>query len=186
MTPQQAENLKAAAPAAKQAAAKLNLPSSFSLLALAQWVFESQWGLHQSGFNFLGLKASPSTPADQRQLLHTQEHFTPQELQNFLAGDPNRTAQLHPGSTPDSNGRALYDVQDWFLTFPSLEACFEKHATLLSTGAPYKPAFAQFQQSHDIFQLAEGIAQHYSTTPTYGTQLVGMMRSDVLTQALNT
>jgi flagellum-specific peptidoglycan hydrolase FlgJ len=58
-----------------------------------------------------------------------------------------------------------------FAAFESLQACFEKHARLLTQGAPYAQAWAQYQQNHDVAALIDGIAPHYATDPHYAAKL---------------
>jgi flagellum-specific peptidoglycan hydrolase FlgJ len=123
-------------------------------LTMAQWALESGWGAHMPGCNCFGIKSYPGCLAVQS--LVTTE---------YVDGKPEEIAQK-------------------FAVFETLEACFEKHAELLKTGARYAPAWAAFEKSRDPETLARSIALHYATDPLYGAKLVALMRSARIQQAL--
>ena len=131
-------------------------------LTVAQWAIESAWGAAVFENNPFGIKAYPGCAG--RQLLRTQEYFTDLEVGGFLARGQGRTAVIH-GQRASS--RNLYDVRDFFATFPTLADAFSFHGRLLQQG-PYRAAWDRYQKDHDLAAYIHGIAAHYSTTASYG------------------
>jgi flagellum-specific peptidoglycan hydrolase FlgJ len=131
-------------------------------LTVAQWAIESAWGSAVFDNNPFGIKAYPGCAGSQ--LLRTQEWFTDLEVRGFLARGQGRTAEIHG---PRGGSRNLYDVRDFFATFPSLAAAFAYHGRLLQQG-PYLAAWQRYQKDHDLAVYIHGIAVHYSTTASYG------------------
>jgi flagellar protein FlgJ len=58
-----------------------------------------------------------------------------------------------------------------FAAFDSLQACFEKHARLITCGAPYARAWANFAASKDLVSLINEVAPVYATDPGYADKL---------------
>jgi flagellar protein FlgJ len=58
-----------------------------------------------------------------------------------------------------------------FAAFDSLQACFEKHARLITCGAPYACAWAHYCASKDLVTLVDEIARVYATDPGYAEKL---------------
>ena len=106
-------------------------------LTVAQWALESGWGTHQPGNNCFGIKAY-------------QGCFGIQSL-----------------STCEVVNGVRVSVKQDFAVFPSLDACFEKHADLLTTGRPYIRTWLQYLKSSDLNSLIREIAPIYSTAPNY-------------------
>lgn len=93
-------------------------------VAFAQCALESNWLKSAPGWNCFGIKHYPG--AFGRQLLQTWERFTPGHMQAFLASNDGR--EIISSNPP------LYQVRDWFATFPDLESCFVKRAQRWSNG----------------------------------------------------
>ena len=67
-------------------------------------------------------------------------------------------------------GVRLSVMQD-FATFPSLEACFEKHARLFTEGRAYSGAWTEYLESHNLDRLITQGAVVYATDPDYAKLL---------------
>lgn len=59
-----------------------------------------------------------------------------------------------------------------FAIFPSLEACFHKHADLLTRGKPYASAWTRYLKTKDRQTLIRQIAPVYATDPDYSKILL--------------
>jgi flagellar protein FlgJ len=59
-----------------------------------------------------------------------------------------------------------------FAAFDSLQACFEKHARLITCGARNARAWANFAASKDLVSLINEVAPVYTTDPGYARKLV--------------
>ena len=122
----------ALAAAASQALACEAATGLPAALSIAQWALESGWGKYAPGNNCFGIKFYQGAAGSQ--WLATHEYVQGKsEAQNLL-----------------------------FATFPTLEACFEKHAELITTAAPYRAAWANYLGSKDLESLVRGIAPHYA------------------------
>jgi flagellum-specific peptidoglycan hydrolase FlgJ len=117
-------------------------------ITLAQAILETGWGQSQPGNNCFGIKAYKGCCGIQ--LLDTWEVINDKRVNQKSA----------------------------FATFPTLAACFTKHALLLATGAQYQEAFRRFKAlpNHSIQDLACDIAKHYATDPDYCEKLIKIMR----------
>ena len=123
-------------------------------LTIAQWAVESGWGAHQPGNNCFGIKAYSGCYGIQ--LLKTSE---------FING-------------------SLQMMQREFATFPTLTACFEKHAELICKGMPYRRAWQEFETSKSITALVQSIAPIYATAPNYAETLLGVISMPAIVEAL--
>jgi flagellum-specific peptidoglycan hydrolase FlgJ len=151
-------------------------------LLLAQWALETSWGDHSPGNNCVGLKIYPGCYG--RQLLTTHEWFTGQELAYFLSNEPGRTAtQDASNTTTTERGRMRYIVKDWFATFPTLAACFERRAQLFNMGK-YKIFAEAFKKDRDLVKLIISIAPIYATDPQYGPTLLKIIGQQNVEMAL--
>lgn len=151
-------------------------------LLLAQWALESSWGDHAPGNNCFGLKSYPGCYG--RQLLHTSEWFTGAGVAYFLASDPGRMAEIDPKSTViTSEGRQKYKVTDYFATFPTLAACFERRAQLFRLGS-YKVFADEYDKDNNLVKLVKGIATVYATDPHYGETLLKIIGQGNVQMAL--
>ncbi len=139
---------------AQISALKETTPSSISCeqttklpaeLTLAQWALESDWGQHQPGNNCFGIKAYNGCAGIQA-------------LETFEV----------------VNGVRLSVVRD-FATFPSIEACFHKHADLLTSGKSYAKAWTQYLKTKDLQTFIRQIAPVYATDPDYSKILLQLV-----------
>ncbi|MDR3741068.1 MAG: glucosaminidase domain-containing protein [Terracidiphilus sp.] len=62
-----------------------------------------------------------------------------------------------------------------FAAFDNLQACFEKHARLITCGAPYAHAWATYTASKDVISLINEVAPVYATDPDYANRLRAVM-----------
>lgn len=150
-------------------ACEVAAPACPAELLFSQCAIESGWLAHSPGNNCFGLKAHPGI-GNGRQLLHTTEWFTPEQVQEFLRGDASRTAipQAQHGIV---RGRTLYIVQDWFATFASLADCFLERAKMFSK-PPYAVAAQQYEQNRDFPALVRSIAHFYATAEDYAAEVL--------------
>jgi flagellum-specific peptidoglycan hydrolase FlgJ len=123
-------------------------------LTVAQWAVESGWGVHEPGNNCFGIKAYAGCYGVQ--LLKTSE---------FIHGIEKT-------------------VQQEFATFPTLTACFEKHAKLICEGTPYRKAWQEYEASRSITSLVKGIAPVYATAPDYAEALLCVLAMPPVIEAL--
>lgn len=148
----QLARLKTVVPAAQAAFHKWNVPAS---VTLAQWITESSWGTSQLAVkakNFFGVKASHLNAPE------TYEQFPTWEY--------------------ESGKRVL--VEALFEKYATEEDSFEAHASLLATCARYRMAMASAE--HPL-AFAVGLQRAgYSTSPTYASSLITLMRDYNLTQ----
>lgn len=124
-------------------------------LTLAQWVVESGWGAHAPGNNCFGIKAYPGC-------------YGVQSLQ---------TSEVIGGVTKSFNLE--------FAIFPTLGACFAKHAELISEAAPYRRVWQQYAASKSVEALVEGIAPIYATAPNYAKTLLGVISMPQVASAIS-
>jgi flagellum-specific peptidoglycan hydrolase FlgJ len=123
-------------------------------LTVAQWALESNWGTHQPGNNCFGIKAYEGC-------------YGVQLLQS--------TEVINGVRTP---------VIEKFATFPTLDACFAKHANLFTTGKPYAQAWAAYRLSHDLHTFICEIAHVYATDPNYANILLQILAMPEVKMAL--
>jgi flagellar protein FlgJ len=118
-----------------------------ALLTIAQWALESGWGKYAPGNNCFGIKVYSGAYG----LQHLATH-------EYVAGK-SEEANLS------------------FATFPTLEACFEKHAQLITGGNPYRVAWAHYTLGKNVEQLVRDIAPHYAPgNPKYIDSVLAVMR----------
>lgn len=111
-------------------------------LLIAQWALESKWGQQPAGqANFFGIKK-----ADRHEKCCT---VTTREV---VEGRP-----------------VVADLE--FADYDSLEDSCGDYAWLITHGAPYREAWAQYQLDRNVHNLLSGIAHIYATDSQYG-QLV--------------
>lgn len=122
-------------------------------LSVAQWALETGWGAHQPGNNCFGIKVYPGCFAIQ--LLNTVEYV----------------------------GGVRTLVKEPFATFPSLDACFEKHADVLTKGS-YAGALRTYRRSHDLSLLIRQVSSIYATDPQYAASLLAILAMPDVKQAL--
>jgi flagellum-specific peptidoglycan hydrolase FlgJ len=111
-------------------------------LTVAQWALESKWGSRQPGNNCFGIKAYPGC-------------FGVQLLQTFEVVNGVRVPLV-----------------ERFATFPSLAACFVKHASLFTSGKPYAQAWAQYREARNLEVFIRQVGAIYATDPHYAEILL--------------
>ena len=175
------KNLPLIAQAAVACEAATGLPGS---VVAAQCILESGWLEHAPENNCFGIKNYLGSHG--RQLLKTDEWFTPAELAYFLKLGDGRTAVLHsPGQqrwTP-TGLRTHYIVQDWFATFATLADCFTKHAQIF-TLPRYASFSAAYRINHDVVAFVNAIAPIYASAPNYAAEILHILSQPDVAAAL--
>jgi flagellum-specific peptidoglycan hydrolase FlgJ len=112
-------------------------------LLIAQWAIESKWGEKPVGHaNYFGVK---------RAARHTQWcTVTTREV---------------------VNGHSVIENLE-FADYDSLADSCRDYAWLITNGAPYRAAWDQYQQDHDLLSLITVVSHVYATDPEYA-RLVG-------------
>ncbi len=123
-------------------------------LTLAQWALESKWGLHQPGNNCFGIKA----------------------YSGCFGVQPLETVEIVAGVRVSM-------IQN-FAAFPSLEACFDKHANLLAGGKLYLSPWTQYLKTKDLDSLIRQVASIYATDPNYSKILLQIIAMPEVQAAL--
>lgn len=169
------------AAAAVVAEAATGLPA---ILSAAQCAVESGWLDHVPENNAFGVKWHKSQDPQQRQLVTTLEWFTAPQLQAWLA-DPEYAGRELLGETGNTrkDGRKEYRVKDWFMRYKSLADSFTAHAKLITTGNPYRKAWAAYQSHRSPERLAREIG-NYATSPAYTETVLQVMKMRVLIAAI--
>ena len=117
-------------------------------LSVAQWAQESGWGSRVIGNNCFGIK--PYVGCAGIVFFNTWEK-------------------------KDANGNHIPERLA-FASFPTLSACFVKHAQLITQGLPYQKAWVSWNNAKGTpAQLAQAIAPIYANDPDYAKQLVAIM-----------
>ena len=101
-------------------------------LTVAQWALESGWGKYAPGNNCFGIKSFSGCYGVQKLATH-----------EYVAGKPE-------------------EQNLFFATFRTLEDCFEKHASLITSGYRYAPAFTRYKLSQNVEQFVRDIAPIYA------------------------
>ena len=124
-------------------------------LMIAQWALESQWGAKPVGHaNYFGIKK-----ADR----HTQ----------------CCTVTTHECVT----GKSVVENLE-FADYGSLADSCADYAWLITNGAPYRVAWEQFQQGHDLGALITSVARAYATDPSYAHLTQAIAAQANVTQAI--
>jgi flagellar protein FlgJ len=123
-------------------------------LTVAQWALETGWGVHQPANNCFGIKAYSGCYGVQT--LSTVE-------------------VIHGVSS---------NVEKAFATFPSLNACFQKHSEIITRELSYRKAWQQYLASRDWRTLVRQIAPIYATGPTYAERLLEIVNMNEVKSAL--
>lgn len=146
---------------AKETERKTGIDARF---ILAQAALESGWGASAPGYLFFGIKASPNTPRNKRQLVRTREvHAT-----------ANKKFPEILSIKKMKSGKYEYIVRDWFRKYDSPEESFSDHARLLIGNERYAKALSEKQ---DPYRFAEAITKAgYATHPYYATTLKNVIR----------
>jgi flagellum-specific peptidoglycan hydrolase FlgJ len=151
---QQLERLRTVVSAAQASARTFGVPAS---VTLAQWIFESSWGISHLSLvadNCFGIKASQGPP-------------------------PGACAYVECPTAEYENGKRIM-VTARFRKYPSAIASFDDHAFLLAKSARYQRAM---QCASDPTAFAKALQScGYSTNPNYAAQLIQAIRDYNLTQ----
>lgn len=116
-------------------------------LTVGQWALESGWGRFSPGNNCFGIKVYAGCYGVQTLVTHEYVH----------------------GKLEEQNLQ--------FATFPTLEACFEKHASLITHGYPYQKAWAEFMLAKNLEQLVREIAPIYAPgNESYAENVLSIVR----------
>ena len=136
-----------------------------ALFILAQSALETGWGQHAPGNMMFGVKATVSTPPENRQLVQTTE---------ILSTDKAKfPVIISIEKRPD--GKFKYTVKDWFRKYDSPEESFTDHANFFFRNKRYAKAL---EVKADPYKFAEEVAKAgYATEPTYAERLKGVIRT---------
>ena len=124
-------------------------------LLVAQWALESKWGQQPAGqANFFGIKKA------------------------------SRHAKCGTVTTHEVvKGRSVaIDLE--FADYDSLEDSCGDYAWLITHGAPYREAWAQYQLDKNVHNLASGIARIYATDLQYGQLVTRIAKQSNVAQAI--
>ncbi len=124
-------------------------------LLVAQWALESKWGQQPAGqANFFGIKKA------------------------------GRHAKCCTVTTHEVvKGRSVaVDLE--FADYDSLEDSCGDYAWLITHGAPYREAWAQYQVDKNVHNLASGIAHIYATDLQYGQLVTRIAEQSNVAQAI--
>jgi lysozyme len=107
-------------------------------LLIAQWAIESEWGERPVGhFNCFGIE---------RAARHA----------NFCTVATREVV----------NGKSVVQNLE-FADYDSLEDSCRDYAWLITQGSPYRAAWQQYQNDHDLHALIAAVAGTYATDPNY-------------------
>lgn len=123
-------------------------------ITIAQAILESGWGvfLPEGSNNYFGIKAEH--PADPETYVETLTH-------EYVNGQRVAEEQL-------------------FEKYPTVKDCFQDHAALLSQAKRYAPAMAVNADPQAFAQKLQACG--YSTSPTYASSLMQLVKEFDLTQ----
>jgi flagellar protein FlgJ len=126
-----------------------------SQLLIAQWALESSWGAKPVGHaNYFGVKAHPQAALTCTVTTH-----------EVVRGEVVQCQQL-------------------FADYGSLADSCQDYVRLITQGAPYRAAWARYQDDHDLQALIEGVAGRYSTAPQYATLVAAIAGQGNVAQAI--
>lgn len=135
------------------------------VFTLAQAALESGWGERAVGNMFFGIKASPSTPANQRQLIRTRE----------VLATPNATFPEVISVKPLVGGKYEYVVKDWFRKYDSPADSFVDHSRFFLENKRYAEAL---KVAANPYAFAEAITKAgYATDPSYAKTLQAVCKT---------
>jgi flagellar protein FlgJ len=124
-------------------------------LMIAQWALESEWGAKPVGHaNYFGVKKAER---------HTQ----------------CCTVTTHEFV----NGRSIVERLE-FADYESLADSCRDYAWLIANGAPYRAAWEQYRQDHDLGALIASVARVYATDPGYAHLAEAIAIQTNVTQAI--
>lgn len=131
---------------------------------LAQSALETGWGSTVVGNMLFGIKATPNTPVDKKQLLTTTEYLR----------SPNVKFPEVISVNKQSNGLYKYKVKDWFRKYDTPKESFDDHSRFFFENPRYKKALEVRQ---DANRFVEEIAKAgYATAPNYAGTLKSIIK----------
>lgn len=132
---------------------------------MAQAVLETGWGKHIVGNMLFGIKATPNTPPNKRQLVTTTEYLR----------SPNVKFPEVISITKQANGLYKYKVKDWFRKYDNPKESFDDHARFFFENPRYAKALAV---RGDANRFVEEIAKAgYATAPNYARTLKSIIKT---------
>jgi flagellar protein FlgJ len=169
LTEKQQNALREAAAAAVRCEKSAGCPAE---LSVAQWAVESGWGIHAPGNNCFGIKFNPARHA-RSQKLETTEVLP--------------RARMEPGDRVDeelSGHRVRVRGPREFAAFDSLAGCFQEHALLIASAAPYEQAWARYRDDRDFDRLVRSVSGVYATEPLYSVTVLRIARLPQVVEAI--
>ena len=139
-------------PIAQASHAKFFPRGPFASISLAQWAVESGYGAHMSGLNNpFGIQATAAQRATgQARLVLSHEYVRGQYVPR----------------------------EEWFASYPSLEAAFDAHAVLLTS-----PHYQRCIEATSPAAYAQALHYcGYATAPNYAAALMAVINSNGLEQ----
>ena len=138
-----------------------------AIFTLGQAALETGWGKSAPGNMFFGVKATPDTPANKRQLLITTEVFN-DDKQGYRFPEVLSI-------TKRSDGKYTYKVKDWFRKYDSPSESFSDHADFFYKNNRYAEAL---KVKDDPYAFADAIAKAgYATSPNYAKTLKSVIQT---------
>lgn len=123
---------------------------------IAQWALESQWGAKPCGqANYFGIKAAARHA--KTCMVDTQEVVCHERIDQTLA----------------------------FADYGSLEESCRDYAWLITHGAPYAQAWADYKRTGDVLVLIQGIARRYASAPSYAALAGQIARQENVRAAID-
>ena len=124
-------------------------------LMIAQWALESKWGAKPVGkANYFGIKAA----ARHEKCCTVTTHEV-------------------------INGRSVVQNLE-FADYDSLEDSCRDYAWLITQGAPYRSAWEQYQNDHDLHALIAAVAGTYATDLHYASMVAQIASQGNVAQAI--
>ena len=176
LTPKQYEFLTLASRAAVHAERIYGVPAE---LTVAQAVLGSGWGAKTPGNNCLGILATPRHL--QSVVVPTHEVFTEPQIRAWNQKHPQAPASIVSGL---GDGLFRVEVEETFAAFDSLGDCFDQHAIMLSSRAPFDVMLAKLDEDN-LPAYVERVAKVYSTEPDYGRRVLAVMSMHAVQDALS-
>lgn len=176
----QLANLRIAAAAAFQNEQQTEVPCE---LTVAQWALESGWGKHSPENNCFGIKYHNG--ASGRQLLHTTEYFTLEEVTKWVRAVEGRIADPSPDDSNLNGSKRKYVCSDWFATFPTLADCFNHRTSAILLKGLYANFLGTYKISKDLITYISNVAKSYATDPDYANKILAIISQPEVVAALN-
>ena len=125
-------------------------------LLIAQWAIESEWGAKPAGAaNYFGIKKA------------------------------NRHEKCCTVTTHEVVAGKRIEQKLQFADYDSMEASCRDYAWLITHGAPYAVAWANYQRARDLSALIAAVAGTYATDPNYRTLATTIASQSNVANAIN-